>query len=94
MLPSSRVAITLCTQLQRHHPGLHSAALLCLACGLTLACPCCLQGNSSAVKEAVGASLIGCKAPFRLVSDHSRSGRLEASMLSLRKWLFSPAFDK
>eukprot|EP00891_Asterochloris_glomerata_P003267 jgi/Astpho2/3267/Aster-08033 len=52
------------------------------------------QGNSSAVKEAVGASLIGCKAPFRLVSDHSRSGRLEASMLSLRKWLFSPAFDK
>ena len=31
------------------------------------------QGHSAAVKEAVGASLLGCKAPFRLVQDHSRS---------------------
>jgi len=46
------------------------------------------------VKEAVGASLLGCKAPFRLVQDHSRSGRLEASTLALRKWLFSEDFDR
>ncbi len=45
------------------------------------------------MKEAVGAGLLGCKAPFRLVQDHSRSGRLEASSLALRKWLFSEAFD-
>lgn len=41
----------------------------------------------------MGASLLGCKAPFRLVQDHSRSGRLEASTLALRKWLFSEHFD-
>lgn len=41
----------------------------------------------------MGAGLLGCKAPFRLVQDHSRSGRLEASSLALRKWLFSDAFD-
>lgn len=52
-----------------------------------------VQGHSAAVKEAVGAGLLGCKAPFRLVQDHSRSGRLEASTLALRKWLFSDAFD-
>lgn len=52
-----------------------------------------LQGHSAAVKEAVGAGLLGCKAPFRLVQDHSRSGRLESSTLALRKWLFSEAFD-
>ena len=52
------------------------------------------QGNSSAVKEAVGASLIGARGPFRLVQDHSRSGRLEASTLPLKKWLFSESFDK
>ena len=52
-----------------------------------------MQGHSAAVKEAVGAGLLGCKAPFRLVQDHSRSGRLEASSLALRKWLFSDAFD-
>ncbi|CAK0784210.1 hypothetical protein CVIRNUC_007414 [Coccomyxa viridis] len=52
------------------------------------------QGHSAAVKEAVGASLLGCKAPFRLVQDHSRSGRLEASTLALRKWLFSEHFDR
>lgn len=51
------------------------------------------QGHSAAVKEAVGAGLLGCKAPFRLVQDHSRSGRLEASSLVLKKWLFSEAFD-
>ena len=57
---------------------------------------CChaAQGHSAAVKEAVGASLLGCKAPFRLVQDHSRSGRLEASTLALRKWLFSDQFDR
>ncbi len=44
-----------------------------------------MQGHSAAVKEAVGASLLGCKAPFRLMQDHSRSGRLEASTLALRK---------
>ena len=53
-----------------------------------------MQGHSAAVKEAVGASLLGCKAPFRLVQDHSRSGRLEASTLALRKWLFSEHFDR
>lgn len=53
-----------------------------------------LQGHSAAVKEAVSASLLGCKAPFRLVQDHSRSGRLEASTLALRKWLFSDQFDR
>lgn len=53
----------------------------------------CVQGHSAAVKEAVGAGLLGCKAPFRLVQDHSRSGRLEASTLALKKWLFSDAFD-
>lgn len=52
------------------------------------------QGHSAAVKEAVSASLLGCKAPFRLVQDHSRSGRLEASTLALRKWLFSDQFDR
>lgn len=52
------------------------------------------QGHSAAVKEAVGASLLGCKAPFRLVQDHSRSGRLEASTLALRKWLFSDHFER
>ena len=52
-----------------------------------------MQGHSAAVKEAVGAGLMGCKAPFRLVQDHSRSGRLEASSLALRKWLFSDAFE-
>jgi len=52
------------------------------------------QGHSAAVKEAVGASLLGCKAPFRLVQDHSRSGRLEASTLALRKWLFSDSFER
>lgn len=57
-------------------------------------CWCCVQGHSAAVKEAVGASLLGCKAPFRLVQDHSRSGRLEASVLALRKWLFSEHFDR
>ena len=50
------------------------------------------QGNSSAVKEAVAASLIAAKAPFRLVQDHSRSGRLEAATPALRKWLLSSAF--
>ncbi len=53
-----------------------------------------VQGHSAAVKEAVSASLLGCKAPFRLVQDHSRSGRLEASTLALRKWLFSDQFDR
>ena len=42
----------------------------------------------------MGASLLGCKAPFRLVQDHSRSGRLEASTLALRKWLFSDHFER
>ena len=51
------------------------------------------QGNSSAVKEAVGAALVGAKAPFRLVQDHSRSGRLEAATPALRKWLLSDAFE-
>lgn len=50
------------------------------------------QGNSSAVKEAVAASLIAAKAPFRLVQDHSRSGRLEASTPQLHKWLLSDAY--
>ena len=53
-----------------------------------------VQGHSAAVKEAVGASLLGCKAPFRLMQDHSRSGRLEASTLALRKWLFSEHFER
>ena len=44
-------------------------------------------------KEAVGAALIGAKAPFRLVQDHSRSGRLEAAIPALRKWLLSDAFS-
>ena len=44
------------------------------------------------MKEAVGAALIGAKAPFRLVQDHSRSGRLEAAVPALRKWLLSDAF--
>ena len=50
------------------------------------------QGNSSAVKEALSASLVAAKAPFRLVQDHSRSGRLEAATPALRKWLLSDAF--
>jgi len=41
----------------------------------------------------VGAALIGAKAPFRLVQDHSRSGRLEAAIPALRKWLLSDAFS-
>ena len=45
------------------------------------------------MKEAVGAALIGAKAPFRLVQDHSRSGRLEAAIPALRKWLLSDAFS-
>ena len=53
-----------------------------------------MQGHSAAVKEAVGSSLLGCKAPFRLMQDHSRSGRLEASTLALRKWLFSEHFER
>ena len=40
----------------------------------------------------MGAALIGAKAPFRLVQDHSRSGRLEAATPALRKWLLSDAF--
>ena len=56
--------------------------------------PSGVQGHSAAVKEAVGASLLGCKAPFRLVQDHSRSGRLESSTLGLRKWLFSKQFKQ
>ena len=50
------------------------------------------QGHSAAVKEAVGAALQGCRAPFRLVQDHSRSGRLEAPSPALRAWLFSDNF--
>lgn len=50
------------------------------------------QGNSSAVKEALAASLIAAKAPFRLVQDHSRSGRLEASSPALCTWLLSDGF--
>ena len=50
------------------------------------------QGHSAAVKEAVGAALLGSRAPFRLVQDHSRSGRLEAPSLALRAWLFSDNF--
>ena len=51
-----------------------------------------MQGHSAAVKEAVGAALQGFRAPFRLVQDHSRSGRLEAPSLALRAWLFSDNF--
>lgn len=40
----------------------------------------------------MGAALQGCRAPFRLVQDHSRSGRLEAPSLALRAWLFSDHF--
>ena len=47
------------------------------------------QGHSAAVKETVGAALQGCRAPFRLVQDHSRSGRLEAPATALRSWLFT-----
>lgn len=50
------------------------------------------QGNSSAVKEAIGSALIGSKAPFRLMSDHVRCGRLEAATSSVREWLLSDAF--
>jgi hypothetical protein len=72
-----------------------SPACMCAAQPLTGELLCVLaQGHSAAVKEAVGASLLGCKAPFRLVQDHSRSGRLEASTLALRKWLFSDQFER
>ena len=37
----------------------------------------------------MGAALQGCRAPFRLVQDHSRSGRLEAPAMALRSWLFT-----
>ena len=37
-------------------------------------------------------ALQGFRAPFRLVQDHSRSGRLEAPSLALRAWLFSDNF--
>ena len=67
---------------------------VCLMTPLIQGAVCTVQGHSAAVKEAVGASLLGCKAPFRLVQDHSRSGRLEASTLALRKWLFSEHFDR
>ena len=50
------------------------------------------QGNSSAVKEAVAGSLIAAGAPFRLVQDHSRRGRLEAAAPQLHRWLLSDAF--
>lgn len=50
------------------------------------------QGHSALVKEAVYNSLLGCGAPFRLVPDHSRSGRLEASTGELSKWLCSAHF--
>lgn len=50
------------------------------------------QGHSALVKEAVYNNLMGCGAPFRLVPDHSRSGRLEASTLALCKWLVSIHF--
>jgi len=50
------------------------------------------QGNSSAVKEAIGASLIGAGAPFRLVADHLRCGRLEAATQPLTEWLLSDSW--
>eukprot|EP00884_Botryococcus_braunii_P000450 jgi/Botrbrau1/10405/Bobra.0133s0014.1 len=52
------------------------------------------QGHSAVVKEAVFNSLVGCMAPFRLVPDHSRSGRLEAQAIHLRKWLCSDNFQR
>jgi len=77
----------------RPRPGRHTRAAHCWA-AVPSGAPRAAQGHSAAVKEAVGASLLGCKAPFRLVQDHSRSGRLEASTLALRKWLFSDAFER
>lgn len=50
------------------------------------------QGNASAVKEALAACLTAAKAPFRLVQDHSRSGRLEAATPALCTWLLSDGF--
>jgi hypothetical protein len=35
---------------------------------------------------AAGSALIGSKAPFRLMSDHVRCGRLEAATSSVRDW--------
>ena len=52
------------------------------------------QGLSAAVNESVGASLLGCEAPFWLMQNHSCSGRLEASTPALRKWLFSERFER
>lgn len=40
----------------------------------------------------MGAALLGFQAPFRLVQDHSRSGRLEAPSQALKSWLFSDKF--
>ena len=45
------------------------------------------------MKETVGAALRGCRAPFRLVQDHSRSGRLEAPSMTLRSWLFTHDYN-
>ena len=35
---------------------------------------------------SAGSALIGSKAPFRLMSDHVRCGRLEAATSSVRDW--------
>ena len=51
-----------------------------------------MQGRSTAVMDAVGASLLGAKAPFRLIRNPSCSGSLEASTMALRKWLLSEHF--
>ena len=52
------------------------------------------QGHAAAVQEAVGAGLLGCKAPFRLMRSHSRSACLETSVLALKEWLFSEHFER
>ena len=42
--------------------------------------------NIVSAARSAGSALIGSKAPFRLMSDHVRCGRLEAATSSVRDW--------
>ena len=48
--------------------------------------PHCTRNIEMTSAWRAGSALIGSKAPFRLMSDHVRCGRLEAATTSVRDW--------
>jgi len=69
-------------------PNLHSAAGTRPRVASHSSCWCraylCVFLTS--LSPHTGLALIGSKAPFRLMSDHVRCGRLEAATSSVRDW--------